>query len=201
MASAGRQRKLGSDCRYRVCPTGDSNTAMNDKRTLGRHEVVLDDFSEWYEAAYPRLVRTLAVTVGLSEAEDVAAETFSRAFAAWSRNQLRSRDNWVFTVALNEVRRRGRWARRQQDFLAGIRAQRPDQVSESDLDLWRAVARLPRRSREAIVLRYVADLTEPDIADVMGISTGTVSATLHQARSRLADQIGESRNGLGVTRT
>jgi RNA polymerase sigma factor (sigma-70 family) len=59
----------------------------------------------------------------------------------------------------------------------------PDAV---DPDLWRAVARLPRRQREAVALRYLADLTEAEIATVMRISEGAVSATLTRARRELA---------------
>ena len=54
-----------------------------------------------------------------------------------------------------------------------------------DHELWQAVGRLPRRQRTAIVLRYVADLPEADIAAAMGIARGTVAATLAAARRRL----------------
>lgn len=51
--------------------------------------------------------------------------------------------------------------------------------------LWSAVSALPERQRTAIVLRYVPDLKEYDIATVMGISRSTVSTTLRDARNRL----------------
>ena len=46
---------------------------------------------------------------------------------------------------------------------------------------------LPDRQRMAVVLRYLADLTEPDIATIMGVSRGTVASTLADARRSLAD--------------
>jgi DNA-directed RNA polymerase specialized sigma24 family protein len=55
-----------------------------------------------------------------------------------------------------------------------------------DHDLWAAVRRLPRRQRQAIVLRYVGDLAEHDIATVMGVHRGTVASTLAKAHRRLA---------------
>jgi RNA polymerase sigma factor (sigma-70 family) len=58
-----------------------------------------------------------------------------------------------------------------------------------DPELWNAVAALPVRQREAIVLRYVGDLTERDVASVLGISEGAASAALVAARRRLADQL------------
>jgi len=53
------------------------------------------------------------------------------------------------------------------------------------IDLWAAVASLPSRERAAVVLRYCAGMTEPEIAGVLGIAVGTVSSTLNHARARL----------------
>jgi RNA polymerase sigma factor (sigma-70 family) len=47
------------------------------------------------------------------------------------------------------------------------------------------VARLPRRQRAALVLRYFADLPVADVADLMGCSQGTVKALTHQAIAAL----------------
>ena len=62
------------------------------------------------------------------------------------------------------------------------------QVIEIDPDLWAAVGSLPPRARAAVSLRYIGDLTERQVAEVLGVSPGTV-ASLHQARRRLAAQI------------
>ena len=62
--------------------------------------------------------------------------------------------------------------------------------SEVDPDLWDAVRSLPARQREAIVLRYVVDLEQHEIADAMGVTAGTVASTLHAARARLHTALG-----------
>ena len=49
------------------------------------------------------------------------------------------------------------------------------------LSVREAIATLPARQREAVVLRYLADLSLADVADAMGCAIGTVKATLHQA--------------------
>ena len=49
--------------------------------------------------------------------------------------------------------------------------------------------RFPVRQRTAVVLRYVADMTESDIAEAMGITRGTVSSTLADARRRMAESV------------
>jgi RNA polymerase sigma-70 factor (ECF subfamily) len=53
--------------------------------------------------------------------------------------------------------------------------------------LWAAVAQLAPRARTAVALRYIADLSEVEVAEAMGISSGTVAATLNKARTRLGE--------------
>jgi RNA polymerase sigma-70 factor (ECF subfamily) len=65
-------------------------------------------------------------------------------------------------------------------------------VPETDRELWDLVQRLPDRQRVAIVLRYVADLPEQAIAEVMRIRRSTVGSTLTQARGRLAQWVREA---------
>jgi DNA-directed RNA polymerase specialized sigma24 family protein len=56
-------------------------------------------------------------------------------------------------------------------------------------ELWNAVRALPVRQRTAVALRYVCDLPQEQIAEVMHIAVGTVSATLTAARKRLAAEV------------
>jgi RNA polymerase sigma factor (sigma-70 family) len=105
---------------------------------------------------------------------------------------LESPGGWVYRVALNELRRRMRRHALESRLL---RRERLDSPAPSDIDpeLWDAVAGLPRRQREAIVLRYVGDLTERDVASVLGISEGAASAALVTARRRLAKQLSDAK--------
>jgi len=57
--------------------------------------------------------------------------------------------------------------------------------------LWQAVRALPDRQRAAVVLRYVDDLSVPEIALVLEVAEGTIKATLSQARSSLARRLAE----------
>ncbi|PZS23218.1 MAG: hypothetical protein DLM54_01600, partial [Acidimicrobiales bacterium] len=82
--------------------------------------------------------------------------------------RLESRSDWVYRVALNVLPRSIRRQSLERRLLA-----RPVglvQPVPTDPDLWEAVWSLPARQRQAVVLRFVADLTEPDIAsDVPGV--------------------------------
>ena len=61
----------------------------------------------------------------------------------------------------------------------------------SDPVLSAALRALPPRRRLVVFLRYFADLSYPEIADVLGISEGTVAATLHKARAALRNALTE----------
>ena len=56
-----------------------------------------------------------------------------------------------------------------------------------------ALRQLPVRQREALVLRYYADLSEAEIAAAMGVSTGSVKTHAHRGLAALAKLLGEDR--------
>lgn len=152
---------------------------------------VQPDFAERYQAAHGRVVATLALATGDPDvALDAADEAFARALERWSRvSQMQSPTGRTFRVALNVARRR---LRRRGLEGALHRRQRPSdpvELQPVDHELWHLVAQLPPRQRTAVALRYVADLPEAAIAEAMQIAPGTVSATLHAARNRLAADV------------
>jgi len=143
------------------------------------------EFDEWYRREHPRLAASLYVVSGdLDAATDATDEAFARALHRWSSvSKMASPTGWTYRVALNVLRRRKRRARFERQVVREV-GSTADPVLP-DHELWEAVGRLPRRQRTAIVLRYVADLPEADIATAMGIARGTVAATLSAARRRL----------------
>ncbi|MER6812391.1 SigE family RNA polymerase sigma factor [Spirillospora sp. NPDC000708] len=64
-------------------------------------------------------------------------------------------------------------------------------LGEERREVFLALRRLPRRRREALVLRYYLDLDEREIAEIMGIGVGTVRSTVSRALASLADLLGE----------
>lgn len=150
------------------------------------------------EDAFPDLVKTMQreVYAGLrslagSEAEDLAQETFIRAYRALSDygpdriRQLRLR-GWIWTIALNLGRNHLR-----------DRARRPTPVRDSpeppvsdpepaDHQLWaKRLAVLPNATRRAVVLRHVVGLSYEEIAAAMGRPEGTVKSDVHRGIEKL----------------
>ena len=74
-------------------------------------------------------------------------------------------------------------------------------IAEHDVELRVALARLPERQRTAVFLRYYADLEYAAIGKVLGIQTGTVSATLNAAHAALRSQLEEVRTSANSTAT
>lgn len=149
-------------------------------------------FAEWYGHEHARLVSTLSAVSGqLDAATEATDEAFARALLRWgSVSVMASPAAWTYQVALNQLRRQMRRAALEQRLLGRGDARRQPELA--DPDVWAAVRRLALRQRTAVVLRYVADFTEADIAVVMGISRGTVAATLSAARQRLATLLADA---------
>jgi len=153
------------------------------------------DFASWYRAEYPRVVNALALLTGERQvAADAASEAFVRAFAKWDRVSKMDRPGgWLYKVALNDARKRLRRVARERTKAASLEwTPVTSAPTEPDHELWEAVSRLPDRTRSAVVLRYVADLTEPAIAEALGVKRGTVATMLRRAHETLAADLGPS---------
>lgn len=68
--------------------------------------------------------------------------------------------------------------------VTGVEAQAVDR--QACLEVTDALLSLPIRQRQALVLRFYADMTEREVAEVMGISVGTVKSSVSRARDALA---------------
>jgi len=81
---------------------------------------------------------------------------------------------------------RRRW--RHRELTTGQLPERPDAASETvdERDaVWRALGRLPAGQRAVVVLRYFEDMTEAQVAAILGCSAGTVKSQASRALARL----------------
>jgi RNA polymerase sigma-70 factor (ECF subfamily) len=144
------------------------------------------DFELWYREVHRSLITVLAAAVGDADlAKDAADEALARAWRHWKRvSGMSSPEGWAYRVALNVARRRQR--RRSLEERVLRRHATPAEVPGPTGELWLLVAELPRRQREAVLLRHIGQLTEPEIAQAMRVTRATVSTTLRAAYARLA---------------
>ena len=139
---------------------------------------------------HPRLVGTVGYLVGDIElAEDLVQEALLRVVRDWHEvAQLESPGGWAHRVAVNlalsALRKRSTRRRIHEQT-----ARWDEQRSEGDLDtalaVRQAVTSLPERQRVIIVLRYYADMSVEDVANVLGCPTGTVKTLTSRAIAAL----------------
>ncbi|MFI6298359.1 SigE family RNA polymerase sigma factor [Nonomuraea sp. NPDC050790] len=144
------------------------------------------------------LVRLALLMLGdQASAEDVVQDAFARTHAG--RARLRDPDKalaYVRSAVLNGcrsvLRRRATVFRRALPYDPPVwSAESAALVGEERREVLLALQRLPRRQREALTLRYYLDLSDPEIAETMGISAGTARSTIARGLAALAKQLGE----------
>jgi RNA polymerase sigma-70 factor (sigma-E family) len=150
------------------------------------------EFSEYVAVHWPRLVRS-AVLLGCSEpeAEDIVQTALERCLVHWRQvEQARDRDAYVHRILINTFNssRRRRWTTETVMAIVPERAG-PDETAVMDHAdaVLRCLARLTHDQRTAVVLRYYAHLTEEQMAQVLGVASGTVKSRLSRAVKALSD--------------
>jgi RNA polymerase sigma-70 factor (sigma-E family) len=146
------------------------------------------------ESSDPLLRTAYLIVWDLSEAEDLVQECLLTVARRWPRVRRMQHPRAyarrvLVNLALDGRRRRARrqqeleappsaWERRSDEdgTLAGVEVRR---------DLVDALATLPPRQRAVLVLRYFEDLTEAQVASVLGCSVGTVKSTASRGLARL----------------
>ncbi|MFE6050709.1 SigE family RNA polymerase sigma factor [Kitasatospora sp. NPDC056446] len=149
-----------------------------------------DDFQAFIVTVWPRLVRTAYLLAGEQyAAEDLVQSAAEKACAAWTK--VRRADDpyaYVRRILVNQHARR--WRRRPPELLVDAvpdTARVEDGFARSDQRgaLLAALATLPPRQREAVVLRHWEDLSDSQAAAAMGCSTGAVRSHAAKGIARL----------------
>lgn len=147
-----------------------------------------DRLAALFVTEYDALVRLARLLGEPAEAEDVVQTAFMRVYR---RSRLREPDlagAYLRQTVVNLTRsgwRRRATARKHAPALVAPASTDPDLAAR--MAVRRALAELPGRQREAVVLRYYADLTEAATADVMGISVGSVKGYTSRGLARLGE--------------
>lgn len=147
------------------------------------------EFDEYVERRSPALLRTAYLLTRDRElAEDLLQTTLAKAWSAWKRVH----DNpepYVRKIMVNTYT--GWWNRRWRgevptaELPDGARAGDETGPVDDRTSLWPALARLTRRQRAVVVLRFYEDLPEAVVAELLGCSVGTVKSTTSKALAKL----------------
>lgn len=152
-------------------------------------------FAVGYRAAY-------AVLGDRGDAEDVAQDTLAKALVRWRRVGHHPLP-WTARVATNGAI--DRWRKRERtpvasrsddrvdraDGVSVVEASHPLTVIRQRDDLVTALRALPRRQREAVVLRHLLDFSEADTAAALKCSVGTVKSATSRGLGQLRDLLGD----------
>jgi RNA polymerase sigma-70 factor (sigma-E family) len=145
-------------------------------------------FDEFMRSSSPRLLRLAwLLTGGASSAEDLVQETLERVYVAWPRIEVGGTHNYARRVLLNlhtdSHRRRWRESLTSEVPETAL-SDRSEQVVLAD-HLTAALATLPVRERQCVVLRHHVGLSERETADVLNVGTGTVKSSTSRGLARL----------------
>jgi RNA polymerase sigma factor (sigma-70 family) len=147
----------------------------------------LDEFDKQFDDLYRRAYAVAYKVLGdRGDAEDIAQESLARANLRWAH----VRDfagPWVARVsgnlAVDRSRRRARTLPTEPS--------KADTPVDERLDLQRALRGLSRRQREVVVLRYLADMSEADVARALRCSVGTVKTHASRGLAALRAELGD----------
>jgi len=134
-----------------------------------------------------------------ARAEEVVMEAFLKAFSGWnSFRRVEHPHAYLRQVVVNLCR--SRFRREKVELRVNALVHRRDEAEwhpgvELRMDLWNAVRKLPERQRACVVLRYLEDLPEVDIAEALQCSVGTVKSQLFKAKAKLERELAEATGG------
>lgn len=170
---------------------GVADTGGAGAQTAGEAGADADaEFQAYMAARWPVLVRTAFLLTGdRFLAEDLAQTALTRVYASWRRvRRVDDVDAYVRRVMVNANSGRFR-KRRVVERLVAVPADGRSHVPHEPLAqrsaLMAALAGLPARQRAVVVLRYWEDLSEREVAAVLGCSVGTVKSQASKGLARL----------------
>jgi len=175
-AELARDARAGSEAAYRELVTRYATPAVNFTYRLVRDRALAEDLAqEGFLRVYQRL------------------ETFDsgRRFSSWFFQVLRNvtidylRVHRIPTASLDELEENGRGVP-----VADREGASPEELAgqgELAAAMSAALSRLRPEYREVVVLRYQEGLTQPEIAQMLGLPAGTIKTYLHRARKELAE--------------
>ncbi len=153
------------------------------------------EFAAYMAARQASLLRTAYLLTGDQHtAEDLVQTAFAKLYLSWDKVQRRELvDGYVRRILVNENNSlwRRAWKRRETstDVVPDHQAVTDTHDDGMKAALWEFVQSLPRKQRAVVVLRFYEDLSEAEVADILGISVGTVKSQSSRALAALRSRV------------
>ena len=163
-------------------------------------------FEQFVTVRWSALYRTAYLLTGQrADAEDVVQTTLVKAYSSWSRiRRADAPDAYVRRMLVNEFLSATRRRKRARQYAETQPPGPPVPTHEAGvLDrtvVWQEVVSLPPRQRAVVVLRFYEDLSEKQIAQVLGCAPGTVKSQTAAALRSLQGRIGPEWDQKGTLR-
>ena len=145
-------------------------------------------------AALPRLrAFAISLTGKSDQADDLVQEAILRGLTHLDRFEPgTSMQAWLFTILRNQFhtsfRKRKREVEDPDGILASMLSTLPEQEGHLDMgDLQRALAKLPDKQRELLILIGAGGMSYEEAARICGTNVGTIKSRMNRARTRLAE--------------
>ena len=157
------------------------------EQVFGEHHDIV------YRTAY-------GVTGSVEDAEDVAQTIFLQVLRREiSVSSMKNPAGYLYRAAVNLsltiVRSRARRASVTVETLASVPILTPSRAEEQHRKLYEAIALLPSKMAEILILRYQHDFSDVEIARMLGTSRGVIAVSLYRARARLKNLLVSSSGG------
>jgi RNA polymerase sigma factor (sigma-70 family) len=162
-------------------------------------DVALPPFQELLDEHGSDVLGFLVASVGPNDAEDCFQETFIAALRAYPKlEHSRNLRSWLLTIAhrkaIDHHRARGRRplpSGNAAEVGGGIPGANNagERVERSGGELWRMVSALPPKQRSAVVLRYAADMSYPQIGEMLDCSREAARRNVHEGLQKLRGEL------------
>ena len=136
------------------------------------------------------LYRFLYFSVGPFDASDCYQETMVAALRTYP--ELKHGDNlrgWLFTIANHKVIDAGRGRQRRAIPVGDVPEQPAPEVAETDKSLWAAVKELPQGQRDAVLFRFVGDLSFADVGRTLGCTEAAARQRVKEGIAKLREAV------------
>ena len=148
------------------------------------------EFREYVAGRWTWLVQAAVLLTGdPGQAEDLAQTALVRVFSSWSRVRAAAdMDAYTMRIMINQNKNRFRKRRVVEDLTGTLPDRGGDDLTarvDQRAGLLAALASLPKRQRQVVVLRYWEDYSEAQTASILGCSVGTVKSQAAKALAKL----------------